>query len=71
MDRKREIENAFTNEVTEIINGIPHRVEFITRARRYGTMEVQFENDVVENKYATNNLSSEKYECCQCIRVAV
>lgn len=45
--QKKKIENSSIDEVTELMNSILDKVEFITRARGYRTIEVQFENEEI------------------------
>lgn len=45
--QKKKIENSSIDEVTELMSSILDKVEFITRARGYRTIEVQFENEEI------------------------
>lgn len=42
-------------DVPEIINGPPDKV-FISRVRRYDTIEVQLQNEEIDKKYAMKHL---------------
>lgn len=57
--KTKKIENASTDEVIEFVNSIPDEIKFIKRARRFGTIKIQFEREIV--KYAMRDLNSQKW----------
>lgn len=42
------------------MHDIPDEIKFLTRAKRYGAIEVQFESENIARKYAMIILNSEK-----------
>lgn len=56
----KKIENATINEIEEILTGISDKLPFVTKARRYGMVEVLFEKENTAKNQAMENLKMEK-----------
>lgn len=57
----KKIEDVLTKDIEAIFREVKCEINFISRTNKFGMMEVSFKTEQIAKKYATKNITSEKW----------